>query len=115
MVEKIYDKIEQRVTRAIPDWKDWSRRLRRIYASLEDWGSGEEAVEDMIEQWGWDLAVVNALIKKPHHLKWLLVIIERPETTPRKRVGQKYPNLRAENRVYARGRVDFLCITGRKS
>jgi hypothetical protein len=64
MVEKIYDKIEQRVTRAIPDWKDWSRRLRRIYASLEDWGSGEEAVEDMIGQWGWDLAVVNALIKK---------------------------------------------------
>ena len=64
MVEKIYDKIEQRVTRAIPDWKSWSRRLRRIYASLEDWGSSEEAVEDMIEQWGWDLAVVNALIKK---------------------------------------------------
>ena len=64
MAGKTYEKIEQRVVSAIPDWKDWSRRLRRIYASLEDWGSSEEAVEDMIVQWGWDLAVVNALIKK---------------------------------------------------
>jgi hypothetical protein len=64
MAEKIYEKIEQRVVSAIPDWKDWSRRLRRIYSSLQDWGSGEEAVEDMIVQWGWDLGEVNALIKK---------------------------------------------------
>jgi|TARA_R110002110_G_scaffold39230_1_gene126992 hypothetical protein len=64
MAEKTYDKIEQRVTRAIPEWKEWPRRLRRIYASLEDWGATEAAVQDMIEQWGWDLAVIKGLIKK---------------------------------------------------
>ena len=64
MVEKTYDKIEQRVTRAIPEWKEWPRRLRRIYASLEDWGATEEAVQDMIAQWGWNIASVKSLIKK---------------------------------------------------
>jgi hypothetical protein len=64
MAEKTYDKIEQRVNRAIPDWKEWARRLRRIYASLEDIGSSDESIADAVTQWGWDNAEIKALAKK---------------------------------------------------
>jgi len=63
MAQKTYDKIEQRVTRAIPDWKEWPRRLRRIYASLEDIGSSDIAIQDAIEQWGWNWTQIEKLAK----------------------------------------------------
>jgi hypothetical protein len=63
MAEKTYTKIEQRVTRAIPDWKEWPRRLRRIYASLEDIGSSDAAIQDAIEQWGWNWTQIEKLAK----------------------------------------------------
>jgi hypothetical protein len=63
MAEKTYIKVEQRVTRAIPDWKEWPRRLRRIYASLEDIGSSDAAIQDAVEQWGWNWAQIEKLAK----------------------------------------------------
>jgi hypothetical protein len=63
MAEKTYTKIEQRVTRAIPEWKEWPRRLRRIYASLEDIGSSDAAIQDAVEQWGWNWAQIEKLAK----------------------------------------------------
>ena len=63
MAEKTYDKIEQRVNRAIPDWKEWPRRLRRIYASLEDIGSSDAAIIDAIQQWGWTDIEIKKLAK----------------------------------------------------
>ena len=49
-----YDKIASRVTGSVPCWKEWPRRLRRIYVSLEDWGSSEAAIEDMVGVWDWE-------------------------------------------------------------
>ena len=63
MAGKTYKKIEQRVNKALPDWKDWPRRLRRVYASLEDWGASEAAVIDMVRQWGWEWTEIQELIK----------------------------------------------------
>ncbi len=63
MAEKTYDKIEYRVNAAIPEWKEWARRLRRIYASLEDIGSKQEAIQDAVEQWGWEWASIQKLWK----------------------------------------------------
>lgn len=63
MADKTYDKIEQRVNRAIPEWKEWARRLRRIYASLEDTGSKPEGIRDAVEQWGWDWESIDKLWK----------------------------------------------------
>ena len=58
-----YDKIEHRVNSAIPLWKKWPRRLRRIYASLEDWGSSEAAIEDMVGVWEWDWESIKRLVR----------------------------------------------------
>ena len=55
--------IERRLLQAVPTWKMWPRRLRRIYVSLEDWGCSESAVRDMVEQWGWEWGKIAALIK----------------------------------------------------
>jgi hypothetical protein len=63
MAEKTYDKIEKRVNDAIPEWKEWARRLRRIYASLEETGSKIEGIQDAVEQWDWDWAVIQKLWK----------------------------------------------------
>ena len=64
MSAQSYDKIEYRVNVAVPEWKEWPRRLRRIYASLEDWGSSDAAVEDMVKQWGWSVDEIQELIRK---------------------------------------------------
>lgn len=63
MAQKTYDKIEYRVNIAIPEWKEWPRRLRRIYASLEDIGSTDAAIYDAVEQWGWDVEQIKKLAK----------------------------------------------------
>ena len=58
-----YDKIEYRVSSSVSCWKEWPRRLRRVYVSLEDWGSSEVAIQDMVEVWGWEWESINRLIK----------------------------------------------------
>jgi len=69
---KTYDRIEQRVNKAIPDWKEWPRRLRRLYASYEDYGSTDAAITDMVEQWGWDSLSIKKLEKAtPSYIKAL--------------------------------------------
>jgi hypothetical protein len=60
---KGYDKIEHRVNSALPEWKEWPRRLRRVYASLEDWGSSDVCIKDMVEQWGWKYEQITNLIE----------------------------------------------------
>ena len=76
MAEKTYDKIEHRVNAAIPEWKEWARRLRRIYASLEDIGSKQEAIQDAVEQ--------STTLSRN---------IEKTVTTPRKNTGSKESQL----------------------
>ena len=72
MADKAYKKVEHRVNEFVPDWKEWPRRLRRIYASLEEWGSTDEALEDAIQQWGWDVEQIKKLAKAtPSYLKAL--------------------------------------------
>lgn len=85
-----YDKIEYRVNGSVPSWKDWPRRLRRIYASLEDWGSSELAIQDMVEVWGWKWESINRLIKGTPTFAEALEAYRDKGTYPAKR-GWKKP------------------------
>ena len=85
-----YDKIASRVTGSVPCWKEWPRRLRRIYVSLEDWGSSEAAIEDMVEVWGWDSESIKRLIKSTPTFEQALEAFREIEGYPTKK-GWKNP------------------------
>ena len=85
-----YDKIASRVTGSVPCWKEWPRRLRRIYVSLEDWGSSEAAIEDMVEVWGWDSESIKRLIKSTPTFEQALEAYRDDEGDPTKK-GCKNP------------------------
>ena len=85
-----YDKIASRVTGSVPCWKEWPRRLRRIYVSLEDWGSSETAIEDMVEVWGWDSESIKRLIKSTPTFEMALEAYRDDEGYPTKK-GWKNP------------------------
>ena len=84
-----YDKIASRVTGSVPCWKEWPRRLRRIYVSLEDWGSSEAAIEDMVEVWGWEWESIKRLIKSTPTFEQALEAFRENEGYPTKK-GWKY-------------------------
>ena len=93
MAEKTYIKVEQRVTRAIPDWKEWPRRLRRIYASLEDIGSSDAAIQDAVEQWGWNWAQIEKLAKATPTYLQEIQAYRYDGKYPKKRDGSKTSGL----------------------
>ena len=80
-----YDKIASRVTGSVPCWKEWPRRLRRIYVSLEDWGSSEVAIEDMVEVWGWEWESIKRLIKSTPTFEQALEAFRENERYPTKK------------------------------
>ena len=84
-----YDKIEYRVNGSVPCWKEWPRRLRRIYASLEDWGSSEVAIEDMVEVWGWKWESIKQLIKSTPTFEQALEAFRENEGYPTKKGGKQ--------------------------
>lgn len=46
--------ISRRVIKALPDWNEWPRRLRRIYVLLDTFGSSESSVVEICSEFGWD-------------------------------------------------------------
>ena len=80
-----YDKIASRVTGSVPCWKEWPRRLRRIYVSLEDWGASEVAIEDMVEVWGWEWESIKRLIKSTPTFEQALEAFRENEGYPTKK------------------------------
>ena len=85
-----YDKIEYRVNGSVSCWKEWPRRLRRVYVSLEDWGSSEVAIQDMVEVWGWEWESINRLIKATPTFGEALEAYREKKDYPAKR-GWKNP------------------------
>ena len=85
-----YDKIASRVTGSVPCWKEWPRRLRRIYVSLEDWGSSDVAIEDMVGVWDWEWESIKRLIKSTPTFEQALEAYRDDEGYPTKK-GWKNP------------------------
>jgi len=85
-----YDKIASRVTGSVPCWKEWPRRLRRIYVSLEDWGSSDVAIEDMVGVWDWEWESIKRLIKSTPTFEQALEAFRDDEGYPTKK-GWKNP------------------------
>jgi len=85
-----YEKIASRVTGSVPCWKEWPRRLRRIYVSLEDWGSSEVAIEDMVEVWEWKWESIKRLIKSTPTFEQALEAYRDDDGYPTKK-GWKNP------------------------
>ena len=85
-----YDKIASRVTGSVPCWKEWPRRLRRIYVSLEDWGSSDVAIEDMVEVWEWKWESIKQLIKSTPTFEQALEAFRKKKSYPAKK-GWKKP------------------------
>ena len=85
-----YDKIAFRVNGSVPCWKEWPRRLRRIYVSLEDWGSSDAAIEDMVEVWEWKWESIKQLIKSTPTFEQALEAYRDDEGYPTKK-GWKHP------------------------
>ena len=85
-----YDKIASRVTGSVSCWKEWPRRLRRIYVSLEDWGASDAAIEDMVEMWEWKWESIKQLIKATPTFENALLRFREDEGYPTKK-GWKHP------------------------
>tara|TARA_R100000655_G_scaffold44854_2_gene81618 strand:- start:2445 stop:3071 length:627 start_codon:yes stop_codon:yes gene_type:complete len=46
--------IEKRVLKVLPAWKQWPRRLRKVYILLGTYGSSNAALREMCDEFGWD-------------------------------------------------------------
>tara|TARA_R110002020_G_scaffold147866_3_gene323478 strand:+ start:766 stop:1344 length:579 start_codon:yes stop_codon:yes gene_type:complete len=46
--------IEKRILKVLPGWKEWPRRLRKVYILLGTYGSNDNALREMCEEFGWD-------------------------------------------------------------
>jgi hypothetical protein len=97
-----YDKIEYRVNGSVPFWKEWPRRLRRVYASLEDWGSSEIAIQDMVEVWGWKWESINRLIKSTPTFEQALEAYRNNGNYPTRKGWQKAVTTSQLKTVYMR-------------
>ena len=56
--------IEKRVLKVLPQWKQWPRRLRKVYILLGTYGSSNAALREMCDEFGWDANELKVQIEE---------------------------------------------------
>lgn len=54
---------------AYPEWNEWSRALKRVFALLPSYGVGKEGLESMCDDFGWDFKKLNEKILRSGSFK----------------------------------------------
>jgi hypothetical protein len=89
--KNVVSNARKRVYYALPHWKKWPRRLRRVYALLSQFGCSDLAIKDIAREFDWDPDETLEMIEDEPTFKAELEAYRQTGEYPRKTTKEGKP------------------------